>query len=128
MVCSPESRYICRKTTFDRLIRIQRAMITCFCDDHFEVSAVGEPRIVIARTARACSDCGGPIPESSVMYVQSFYNFVEGCTCKPYYMCERCGDLIESISEQGYCVEYGNVVKQWFDYIQLSREQKEGLG
>lgn len=91
-------------------------MISCGCDSDGGLLAVGKARVVTARKRRQCSDCGEWISNGDIMYMQSMYDFDKGLAAPPLYMCERCGDLIESLAEAGYCFTYGNVLGQWREY------------
>lgn len=97
--------------------------ISCGCDYYeYDVRSVGQAKIVKCRTPRKCSDCGGPIEERDTMYVQAFYDFGSNRADKPRYICESCGDLIESLIEQGFCFSYGDVKGQWREYLFESGE------
>ena len=94
-------------------------MISCSCDDYDGgTTTVGEARIVTCRTPRKCSDCSAQIVAGDTMYVQSFFNWEEMKAVPPYYMCERCGDLIESLAAAHYCFPYGDVLGQWREYLE----------
>ena len=97
-------------------------MISCGCDDWYDIRSVGTARIVTARKHRECMDCRGPIRDGDVMYVQSMFDFDEGTPVCPYYMCEACGDLAESLMEQGYCFTYGDVREQWLEYLEMRKD------
>lgn len=97
-------------------------MISCSCDD-WEIRSVGEARIVMARKSRQCNDCEGPIHNGDVMYVQSMYDFEWNMPEPPHYMCEKCGDLAESLLAAGYCFQYGDIRGQWQDHLEMRDER-----
>lgn len=99
--------------------------ISCGCDFYDGIIAAGNARIVTCRTPRSCSDCGGQINKGDVMYVQSMFDYDDCTPSIPHYMCERCGDLAESLADAGYCFSFGGLVEQWAEYLLIMKEPDE---
>lgn len=92
--------------------------ISCNCDYDYGIQAVSDPREVTCRTPRQCDACKKHLKILDRMYMWSMFDFEEGKTASPVFLCEECGDMALNLMELEYCFDLsGSIRQQWLDYL-----------